>query len=50
MARVVVVIRKVAYSSRNVAAASQGRGSPRMPGSPSALGSPNTAITGRYGS
>ena len=48
-ARALLVIRNVAYNSRKVAAASQGRGSPRMPGSPSAFGSPKTAITGRYG-
>ena len=43
------VIRKVANSRPNVAAASQGRGSPRMPGRPRAFGRPKTAITGRYG-
>ena len=36
-ARALLVIRNVAYNSRKVAAASQGRGSPRMPGSPERL-------------
>ena len=40
------VTRNVAYSSRNVAAISQGH---VLPGTPSAPGSPKSAITGRYG-
>ena len=47
--RLIPLILKVASRIRNVAAASQGRGSARKPGRPSAFGSPKTAITGRYG-
>ncbi len=45
--RLIRLIRKAANRSRNVAAASHGRGSARIPGRPSAFGSPKTAITGR---
>ena len=45
--RLIRLIRKAANRSRNVAAASHGRGSARTPGRPSAFGSPKTAITGR---
>src|SRR6516162_632912 len=48
-ANLLAVTRNVANSRPNVTAASNGRGSPRMPGRPSAFGRPNTAITGRYG-